>query len=109
LRSEIDEVEPLEVKIQAGRIVRPEDGERVRETEGTTNLPKRKIRKSQAKVEPISKFRNELRRHSNARKRTDLAYSRYTETTERSITGTSHDYQRLAKTSNADSKKDGYS
>jgi hypothetical protein len=74
LRSEIVEVEPIEEKIQAGTIVRPEDEERFRETEGTTKLPpKRKTRKSQARFERISKFRSELRRHSNARRRTDLA------------------------------------
>jgi hypothetical protein len=36
-------------------------------------IRKRNTRKSQARTEPISKFRNELRKHSDARKRTDLA------------------------------------
>jgi hypothetical protein len=73
LRSEIVEVEPIEEEIEAGSGVRGES-ERFKNTAVTTKFPlKRNTRKSQARLEPISKFRSELRKHSDARKRTDLA------------------------------------
>ena len=73
LRSEIVEAEPLEEEIEAGSGVITEN-ERFKNTVVATGLPlKRRTRKCQARTEPISKFRNELRKHSDARKRTDLA------------------------------------
>ena len=92
LRSEITEPEPLEYTVltPAKPIVEPEDEEvRFEETMESVDIPKpqewkpqrakaitpkaRKIPKNEPKDQPISKLHNELRKHSDARKKTDLA------------------------------------
>jgi hypothetical protein len=110
------------IRLEQGQTtIKPEDDERFEEIVESVDFPKiqeskpqqekaikskvRKIPKNESKDKPISKLHDELRKHSDARKKTDLTILNIRREL-RFVISTSLNYQRSSKTNGTDAQKD---